>query len=466
MDYGKVYIDGVWTSSKSGEFFEVENPATLEVISSVPKCNEEDVNLAVESSLKAFDDWSRSSISERIDILNKVKQYLQETADELADVIVRELGTTYDYSNRVHVHSGIKLIEEYIDIVKDYEFEYEIDGSLIVREPFGVVCALCPWNYPLLQIVQKVVPAILAGNTVVLKPSKVTPLSAYYLVEAFHKAGLPKGVLNMLTGSGNEIGERIAKHKDVSVVSFTGSKEVGEKMYSCAKNGIKKLILELGGKSASVLLEGGDIRKCVKSVLGMVYYNAGQTCSALTRLVIPEKHKEEVEKIILEETLKYKVGSPFDSGNRMGPLSSKKQYEKVNHYIDEGIKGGARVLILDEKDYGKGYFVGPVVFTDVKNDMKIAREEIFGPVLCVITYSDEKEALQIANDNEYGLSGAVFGEEKEAVEFARRMRTGTVKINGAYKDGMPFGGYKASGIGREGSVYGFEEYLDIKVIMI
>ncbi len=467
MDFNKIYINGKWIDSISKETIEVENPATLEIIGKVPNCAEEDVDLAVKSAKEAFDKWKNSGIEDRIEYIVKVKDYLEKSIDDITNIIVKELGTTEFFSNRVHVSSSIGVIDNFIKIAKEYKFENEKGDSLIIREPFGVVAALCPWNYPLLQIVEKVIPAILTGNTVVLKPSKNTPLSAYYLADAFDKAGLPHGVFNMLTGSGDKVGELIASHKDVDLLSFTGSKAVGEKMYSYASNGIKKLILELGGKSPAVLLESGDAIKCVNTVLSSVCNNTGQTCSALSRLIVPESRKKEVEELIKVEIKKYTVGSPFDSDVRIGPLSSKKQFDKVNRYISIGKAEGARLLIGDEiKDSSKGYFMKPVVFSDVTNDMVIAREEIFGPVLCIITYKDETKALEIANDNEYGLSGAVFGKEEIALKFARNLRTGNIKLNGAFHSFMPFGGYKGSGIGREGSVFGFEEYLDVKAIMI
>ncbi len=467
MDFNKVYINGAWVQSKSEAVLSVENPANLEIIATVPSSNEEDVNVAVVSAKNAFDHWKNVSVEERIHYVIRAKEYLEQSFDEITKTIVQELGTTSYFSNRVHVQSSIHAMDNYIKIAKEYPFDIKDDRGIITKEPFGVVAALCPWNYPLLQIVEKVIPAILAGNTVVLKPSKNTPLCAYYLADAFDKAHLPAGVFNMLTGSGDKVGALLASHKEVDVLSFTGSKAVGEKMYAYASKGIKKLILELGGKSAAVLLEDGDAKKCVSSVLSSVCNNTGQTCSALTRLIIPSSRKEEVEDLIKEEIKKYTVGSPFDTGVRVGPLSSRKQFDKVNRYIKIGKAEGATLLIGDEvSDNSNGYFINPVVFTDVTNHMTIAREEIFGPVLSIITYESEREALELANDNEYGLSGAVFGDEQRAITFARNMRTGNVKVNGAYHSFMPFGGYKGSGIGRESGIYGFEEYLDVKAIMI
>ncbi len=467
MNFNKLYIKGEWIHSNSNDFISVENPATLDVIAKVPDSCEEDVNIAVESAKTSFFAWKNVSLDKRIEYLTKVKNYLEASSDDITKVIVEELGSTHYFSNKVHVLSSIEAFNNYINIAANYKFDIRESGGIIAKEPFGVVAALCPWNYPLLQIIEKVIPAILTGNTVVLKPSKNTPLSAYYLADAFDKAKVPAGVFNMLTGRGDNVGELLATHKDVDVISFTGSKAVGEKMYSYGPNGIKKLILELGGKSAAVLLKDGDAKKCVSTVLSSVCNNTGQTCSALTRLIIPTSRKSEVEDLIKEEVNKYTMGSPFDDGVRIGPLSSKKQFDKVNRYIKTGKREGATLLVGDEAhDSSKGYFISPVVFTDVSNDMVIAREEIFGPVLSIIDYETEEEALAIANDNEYGLSGAVFGEEQRAIEFAKNMRTGNVKVNGAYHSFMPFGGYKGSGIGREKGIYGFEEYLDVKAIMI
>ena len=337
--------------------------------------------------------------------------------------------------------------------------------SVVRREPVGVVGGLTPWNFPLEQIEKKVVLALLAGNCVVLKPSQYTPMTAYILAEEIDKAGYPAGVFNLVTGRGGEVGDALAVHPDVDMISFTGSTAAGREVARKALVNIKKIALELGGKSAAILLKGGDWEQGIRSVLDTVMLNGGQTCNALTRLLVPEDELEKAEQSLVRQTAGYKFGPVEDPETDMGPLASRKQFDRVKGYIELGIQEGARVLLGKVPEDDGSYKVEPVIFSDVKRDMRIAQEEIFGPVLVVLPYKDVEEAVSIANDSIYGLAGGVFGPEKEANEVARQMKTGTVYVNaGQWDVASPFGGYRQSGLGREGGVEGYEEFLEVKTI--
>lgn len=466
MDFTKLYINGEWITPDTKDLIEVENPANKEIFERVPRSNEKDVLLAIESAKEAFETWQYTELDERLNLMTKFVDILNNNLDTMAKVIVKELGTVYNTALNGHLIGYIKDIENYIGIARNYEYEEEFDGYIVRREPYGVVGALTPWNYPFGQITKKVVPALLAGNTVVLKPSQATPLIAYYFAQAIHDAGFPKGVFNLVTGRGSEVGNLIAKHEDVEVISFTGSTSGGIEVGKIAMETVKKSILELGGKSASILLEDADIDLALEVVLNTVYSNVGQTCSALTRMFAPRSLKEELERKLIEKTGEYKFGDPGDEENNVGVLTSQAQFDKVGSFIQKGIDAGANLLIGElPTDGSKGYYIDPVVFTEVENTMEIAQKEIFGPVLSVIYYEDVEEAIKMANENPYGLSGAVFGNEEKAQYVARKMKTGMVIINdGTRTHAAPFGGYKHSGIGREGGRYGFEEYLEIKTI--
>ncbi|KDR95472.1 Acyl-CoA reductase [Peptoclostridium litorale DSM 5388] len=468
MKYEKLYINGEWVDGSSGEFIEIENPANKQIIARVPKGNAGDVDRAVEAAKMAFKTWQFESVEKRIELMEKVVQGLNDNAEHMTEVIVKELGSSYRVAKEVHVFPFIEEAENYVKIAKNYNFEKRLEKSIVRREPVGVVGGLTPWNFPLEQIVKKVVPALLAGNCVVLKPSQITPLTAYILTDLIDKAGYPKGVYNLVSGRGAEIGNALALHGDVDMISFTGSTEAGREVARLALNTIKKVALELGGKSATVVLKGGDYDLAVSSTLDTVYLNSGQTCNAFTRLVVPRDEMAKIESIIVEQSKGYKFGNPEDKSVDIGPLVSQKQFDKVKEYIEIGVSEGARMLVGEVPEGCEpGYYVRPVVFTDVTNDMRIAKEEIFGPVLCVIPYDTEQEAVQIANDSIYGLAGAVFGPEDKANEVARKIRTGSIFINeGEWDVNAPFGGYKQSGIGREGGVEGFEEFLEIKTMYV
>ena len=467
MNYQKIFINGKWVNSSSSKRIEVENPANKKIIGSVPACNEEDVNLAIKAAKDASEEWKSISKDERIDLVLALVKELRDKEDELVDIIVEELGSPRDYARNTHVVPYIDEMEYLTKVLKEYPLEEKHDGFKILKEPVGVVGAITPWNFPLGQVIKKLASAFLSGSTIVLKPSQKTPLIAYSIAEAIDKVGFPKGVFNLVPGKGSDVGNPLATHTDVDLLTFTGSTKGRTELSKLASEDIKRIVLELGGKSPAVLLEGIDYKSAVSEVLEKIYTNTGQSCTALSRLIVPQKEKENIEKIIVELTKDYKVGDPKDKDSDIGPLASKQQFDKVKGYIEKGLEEGAKMLIGDIPKESDGYYVNPVVFTDVTNDMIIARDEIFGPVLCLITYETVDEAIKIANDTVYGLSSAVFGKEEEAEMVGRKIKAGDVRINNtssSYK--APFGGTKHSGIGRESSKYGLEEFLEIKVLYI
>ena len=466
MDYTKLYIGGKWIDSESKEYIEVENPASLEFLAKVPRGNKEDVDKAVEASRKAFHSWKDTSLEKRIELMEKFIGEIKKNTDKLSQVIYKELGSSQDFARNTHVINYIEDMENFIRVIKDYKFEEDYGKFIVRKEPVGVVGALTPWNYPLGQISKKIVPALLTGNTVVLKPSQNTPLVAYHISQAIDDAGFPSGVFNMVTGAGREVGNLIANHKDVDMVSFTGSTSGGIEVAKEALNSVKKITLELGGKSPAIILEGADLDLAVRSTLTSIYSNTGQSCAAFSRLLVPRKHKEEIEKKIIEETKNFKFGDPEKKDTQIGSLGTEKQFDKVKSYIELGLEEGADLLLGEIPDTKEnGYYIGPIVFTNVDNNMKIAQDEIFGPVLSIIEYDSLEEAIEIANDTKYGLSGAVFGPEDLAFNVAKEIRTGNITVNnGMRTHAAPFGGYKESGIGREGGIWGLEEYLETKAI--
>lgn len=467
MNYEKIYINGNFVPSFGNDMIKVENPADKEIVGTVPASNEEDINMAVKSAKEAFSSWKETSIDERISFVEKILEEMEKIQDEMAEIISKELGCPLSFAKETHVVPYLKDMKNYLTIAKDYKFEERYEKYIVKKEPYGVVAALTPWNYPLGQIMKKLSPALLAGNTLVLKPSKQTPLVAYKLTEAIDKSGLPKGVFNLTPGRGSEVGNILSKHKDVDMISFTGSTDGGREVSKLALEGIKNITLELGGKSPSLILKGADYNLAVEKTLDSIYMNVGQSCSAFSRLLVPREDKENIEKMIVEKTKNYVFGNPEDPETMIGALSSKKQFDKVKYYINKGVEEGAKLLIGEIPEESNGYYVGPTVFTNVDNSMEIAQNEIFGPVLSVIAYDNLDEALEIANDVKYGLSSAVFGPEEEALEFANKIRAGEVIVNtGSSLHKAPFGGYKHSGIGREGGKYGLEEFLETKAVFV
>ena len=467
LNYEKIFINGEWISPSNLQRIEVENPANKEIIGSVPSCEEADVNKAVEAAKEAFKTWQFTSLDERIRFTEELLKQLRLRVDDLRDIIVKELGAPEKFAKDTHVIPYLDDIENFIEVIKNYPLEEKNELFYIIKEPVGVVAALTPWNYPFGQIIKKLAPALLTGCTLVLKPSQQTPLVSYILTEAIEAAGFPKGVFNLVPGKGSKVGNPLALHPDVNLLTFTGSTEGGKEVSKLASSDVKRITLELGGKSPAIILRGADYKLALSKVLDKIYLNTGQSCSALSRLIVPEEEKENIEKLLIEMTKDYRFGNPEDPHVKIGPLASKKQFNKVKSYIELGLKEGARMLIGQIPKESEGYYVNPVIFTDVKNNMTIAREEIFGPVLCLISYKTLEEAIEIGNDTEYGLSSAVFGPEEDVFNVAKRLKAGNVIINrGSPTFKAPFGGFKHSGVGREGGKYGLEEFLEIKALFI
>ena len=464
-----LYIDGSWVEPNGEGTIEVINPASEGVIGSVPVGSESDANAAVEAARAAFTGWSESTIDERSNYLNLLSSALKDRGEEIAELITSEVGTPIEYSRMAMVGTPRVVSRSYAKILDGFAWEEEIRNSIVVKEPIGVVAMITPWNFPLHQIIGKVAPAIAAGCTMVLKPSKEAPLNAFILADILDEIGLPNGVFNLISGHGREIGETLASHPEVDMVSFTGSTNAGVRVSELAAPSVKRVTLELGGKSANIILDDADIPRAASSAIYSCFANSGQECSALTRLLIPEDSREEVVEVIASKIGRYTVGDPMDGTSKCGPLVSKRQQESVSRYISTGIDEGATLVAGGEgmpDDLDSGFYVRPTVFADVTPEMTVFREEIFGPVLCITTYSNVEEAIELANDSEYGLSGGVWsGDESRAMKVARKLRTGQVSINGgAFNVTAPFGGYKKSGLGRELGVHGMEEFLETKSI--
>ena len=464
-----LYIDGSWVEPNGEGTIEVINPASEGVIGSVPVGIESDANAAVEAARAAFTGWSESTIDERSNYLNLLSSALKDRGEEIAELITSEVGTPIEYSRMAMVGTPRVVSRSYAKILDGFAWEEEIRNSIVVKEPIGVVAMITPWNFPLHQIIGKVAPAIAAGCTMVLKPSKEAPLNAFVLADILDEIGLPNGVFNLISGHGREIGETLASHPEVDMVSFTGSTNAGVRVSELAAPSVKRVTLELGGKSANIILDDADIPRAASSAIYSCFANSGQECSALTRLLIPEDSREEVVEVIASKIGRYTVGDPMDGTSKCGPLVSKRQQESVSRYISTGIDEGATLVAGGEgmpDDLDSGFYVRPTVFADVTPQMTVFREEIFGPVLCITTYSNVEEAIELANDSEYGLSGGVWsGDESRAMKVARKLRTGQVSINGgAFNVTAPFGGYKKSGLGRELGVHGMEEFLETKSI--
>lgn len=463
--YEKIFINGEWQEANSNDYKEVTNTATEEVIAKVKSSTENDVDQAVQAAKNAFNEWNELDPEERAKYVQKILDGIKERQEEIAETITKELGSAKKFSKNTQAQISVREMEATLKDFKNYTFEEELNNTTVLKEGAGVVACITPWNYPLNQIQRKVTPALLAGNTVVVKPASETPLTAFIYAEIVEKAGLPAGVFNLVTGKGSTIGDYLAGHEDVAVISFTGSTEVGKGLYEKASTNVKKIVLELGGKSVMLYLEGGDLEAAIKQSAGTVIDNQGQTCSALSRLLVPKGKLEETEAFIKEYYKDLKVGNPADDDVRVGPMVSEDQYNTVLDYIKKGKEEGAEVLVGGKAIEGKGFFIEPTVFTNVTNDMTIAREEIFGPVLTVLTYDTVEEAIEIANDSPYGLSGAVVGPQEEAVAVARKLRTGNVTVNqGNRNPSAPFGGYKESGFGRENGTYAIEDYVELKAI--
>ena len=467
----QLYIDGKWVQPMGKGSIDVFNPSTEEIIGKIPVGSAKDIDKAASAARLAFNSWSKSSISMRTDILNALSNKLKERGEEIAQTITAEVGTPIGYSRVAMVGTPRVVARSYAKILEDFNWEEKVRNSIICKEPIGVCAFITPWNFPLHQIIGKVAPAIAAGCTMILKPSKEAPLSAFILADILHEIGLPPGVFNLVSGHGSEIGNYMSSHPEVDMVSFTGSTGAGVSVSEAAAATVKRVTLELGGKSANVALDDANPVLVAKKAIGACHQNSGQTCSALTRLIIPESMSEEVYKIIAEKNNSYHPGDPLEENTRCGPMVSLRQQKSVSNYIESGINEGATLIsggLGMPEGISKGYYVKPTIFANVTPEMEIWKEEIFGPVLVITTYKTEKEALILANDSIYGLSGGVWSKNEErAIRFAKGMRTGQVSVNGgAFNVSAPFGGYKLSGNGRELGTHGLNEFLEIKSIQL
>ena len=473
--HDKLYIDGAWVPSSGSDTIDVHDSTNGEVIAQVPAGTADDVDAAAKAARAAFESWSQTTPEERAKYCTRIAEGLGARMDEIATVVTREAGMPKWLSLMIQAGLPINSFNTAAQLAENYEYESQLGNSVIRREPVGVVGAITPWNYPLHQVAAKVAYAIAAGCTVVLKPSEVAPLDAFILAEVIHDSGLPAGVFNLVIGTGPVVGEAIALNPQIDMVSFTGSTRAGKRVAELAAQTLKRVALELGGKSANVLLDDLDdaaFENAVRDGIGKCYLNQGQTCTALTRMLVPASRVADAERIAADEVAaNYQPSDPFADGARLGPLSSQAQVERVTGYIQKGIDEGAKLVTGGpERPQGfeEGYYVRPTVFSDVSNDMTIAQEEIFGPVLSIIAYEDEDQAARIANDSVYGLSGGVWSADAERAQaFARRIRTGQIEVNGgAFNPSAPFGGFKNSGYGREYGPHGFEEFLEIKAMQL
>ncbi len=465
--YNDHYINGQWVKAQSGKNFEVHDSTTEEVFATVPQGTKAEAEQAVLAARAAFDSWSQLPVETRCAYIDKIVQGLKDRTDDMGTAIAREVGMPIKLAKMIQVGGPVFNWGNAAKVARRFVWEEKVGNSLVVREPIGVVGCITPWNFPLNQITLKVAPALAAGCTVVLKPSEIAPINAMILTEIIHASGLPAGVFNLVNGTGPEVGEVLASHPEVDMVSFTGSTRAGKRVGELAAQSVKRVALELGGKSASLILPDADLEAAVKGSVSACMLNSGQTCSAHTRMLVSESQYEDAKKIAQTAIAKLTLGPSLDESTRLGPLVSAAQRDRVIGFIEQGIQEGAELVAggPQKPAFDKGYFVQPTILR-VKASDTLAKEEIFGPVLVIITYKDEAEAIRIANDSIYGLGGGVWSkDEAHAVAVARRIRTGQVDINGApFNSNAPFGGYKQSGNGRENGKFGFEEFLEFKAM--
>ncbi len=470
--YDKFYINGQWVDpAQGGEIINVINPATEQVAGSVRQASEADVNLAVDAAHAAFPGFSRTPLSERLELMESISAIYKRRMGEMADAITEEMGAPLNSISRaLQAPTGLGHFQSTIAAARAYEFERQQGNTLIVKEPVGVCVLITPWNWPMNQITCKVAPALATGCTMVLKPSEMAPFSAQLFAEIMHEAGVPAGVFNMIHGDGAKLGPLLSSHVKVDMVSLTGSTRAGASVSANAANTVKVVSLELGGKSANIILDDANLEQAVTHGVLSMMNNSGQSCNAPSRMLVPEHRLEEVEQIAAAALGRLVVGDPKDAATTTGPIANERQYGRVQSLIQKGIAEGAKVVAGGTgrpEGVDKGFFVQPTIFSRANNQMTIAREEIFGPVLTIIPYRTEEEAIAIANDTVYGLSGYVFGGTVErARDVARQLRTGMVHLNGASLDiTAPFGGYKQSGRGREWGAAGLDEFLETKSVL-
>ena len=466
----KFYIDGQWVEPLQPQLFDVINPATEEVTGQISLGSAKDVDRAVKAARRAFVSFSLTSREYRLDLLKTIIALYEKRADELARAMTEEMGSPITFSNEVQTVNALNHFKEMVRVLTAYEFETFTGGTMIRRELIGVCGLITPWNWPLNQVTSKLAPALAAGCTCVLKPSEIAPLSTILLAEILHDAGVPKGVFNLVNGDGPTVGEAIAAHPDVDMVSFTGSTRAGILVATAAAPTVKRVCQELGGKSPNIVMQGADLERVVPAGVLRCYTNTGQSCQAPTRMLTHRSQRDTAVALAKRAAQQVQTGDPLDPKTQLGPVVSKAQFDKIQALIEKGIQEGASLVCGGPgrpAGFNRGYFVRPTVFADVTPDMTIAKEEIFGPVLSMMTYETEEDAIEIANNTSYGLAGYV---QAKTIEDARRIgtkiRAGRIYLNGAPADiKVPFGGYKQSGNGRESGVFGFEEYLEVKAML-
>ncbi|WP_261574219.1 aldehyde dehydrogenase family protein [Frankia gtarii] len=471
IERDSLFIDGGWRASAAGRMLDVHGAATGKVLGRVPDGTAADVDLAVAAARRAFPTWSGAPLEERLGLLARVETLMAERVEDLARLISSEVGTPIKVSRLVQVGLPIRVLATYRELLPTLPIEERIGDSLVVREPIGVVAAITAWNYSLQQVVGKVGAALATGCTVVVKPSEVAPLSAFVFADLMAEAGFPPGVFNLLSGTAASVGEPLVAHPGVDMIHFTGSTAAGRRIGAAAAQTVKRVALELGGKSANIILDDADLAQAVKVGVANCFTNSGQTCTAWTRMLVPRDRLGEVEDLVMARLQGYRAGDPLEPSTNFGPLGSEAQQSRVREHIERALAEGARLLAGGTQPppgAADGYFVAPTVFTDVRPDMGIAREEVFGPVLAIIPYGDEDEAVEIANASIYGLAGAVWSADPaRAQRVARRLRTGQVDINGSWFNPLaPFGGYRQSGTGRELGVHGLLEFYELKSLQL
>jgi len=464
------YIDGRWVDPVQAQTLDVINPASEEPMGRIAMGSAADVDQAVAAAQAAFESFSQTSVEERTALFDKIIEVYQSRYDEMAEIISQEMGAPLSFSKAAQAATGLAHFKQAKRILKGYEFEENRGTTRVRKEPIGVCGFITPWNWPVNQIAIKVAPALAAGCTIVLKPSEVAPFNAMLLTEILDAAGLPAGVFNVVNGNGLIVGAAISGHPGIDMVSFTGSTRAGIQVAQAAAPSVKRVAQELGGKSANIVLDDADLKKAVSGGVFGCMGNSGQSCNAPTRMLVPKAKHDEAVEIARATADKIRVGDPFAEDTKIGPVVSDVQFDKIQGLIQQGIEEGAELVAGGPgrpEGFNKGYYVRPTIFANVRNDMTIAREEIFGPVLAILPYEDEEDAVRIANDTPYGLCGYVqSGDLDHANAVARRLRTGSVHVNGAGPDfGAPFGGYKQSGNGREWGDHGFEEFLEVKAVM-
>ena len=464
------YINGEWVDPVDPKSLDVINPATEEVIGKIAMGNSQDVDKAVAAAKEAFESFSQTTKEERLALMGKILEVYQSRYDEIAETISSEMGAPLWLSKAAQAATGAGHFGTFMEVLKNYNFDEDKGTTRLRKEPVGVCGLITPWNWPINQIACKVAPALAAGCTMVLKPSEVSPLNAVIFAEVLHEAGVPAGVFNLVNGDGLSVGEAMSSHPDIDMMSFTGSTRAGVAVAKASADTVKRVSQELGGKSANIILDDADFNQSVAGGVTGCFMNSGQSCNAPTRMLVPADRQDEavaIAKATAEATV---VGDPKEvAAGGIGPVVSEVQFNKIQGLIEKGIEEGATLVAGGPgkpEGFNAGYYVKPTIFSDVSNDMTIAREEIFGPVLSILPYKDEDDAISIANDTEYGLSGYVSGSQEKAQKFAEKFRSGNVHVNGAGPDfNSPFGGYKKSGNGREWGDLGFEEFLEIKAIL-